>query len=221
TRYANELEAGVVWESEGEVDIVGSDEWDSENENEETTDESTKEAGSESEEEYKSEEAENMSVISVGGLSNFDGCKEPADNTVTMPAAAAKAGSESIVTGTNQESGVDPAEDYVASPNWLREWNLALDELRDMTSESWTGCTSQELKFRRSNVLENLRQVLDIVAWGTGTEFFATGVAASPDSAQGFWYAILRAGDALLTLWVITRVIKYLFLVIRCVFILN
>ncbi|KEP46070.1 hypothetical protein V565_220460, partial [Rhizoctonia solani 123E] len=215
TRYANELEAGVVWESEGEVDIVGSDEWDSENENEETMDESTEEAGSKSEEEYESEEAENMSVISVGGLSNFNGCKEPADNTVTMPAAAAKAGSESIVTGTNQESCVDPAEDYVASPNWLRadiavasklreefaiRWNLALDELRDRTSESWTGCTSRELKFRRSNVLENLCQVLDIVAWGTGTEFFATGVAASPDSAQGSrQFAMRYLGPALCT----------------------
>ncbi|KEP45187.1 hypothetical protein V565_306010, partial [Rhizoctonia solani 123E] len=80
TRNANNLEADVNWESEGELENVGSDEWDSENENEETTSgspttrENTKEVGTdsaaenESKEEYRSGEGEKMSIVSVGGL---------------------------------------------------------------------------------------------------------------------------------------------------------
>ncbi|EUC58208.1 hypothetical protein RSOL_238680, partial [Rhizoctonia solani AG-3 Rhs1AP] len=205
-------------ESEENSDDTGSDEWDSEQEEQtesrsSTTRESTEEIDQESalhDQESalgdqnidESEEEDKMSLVSVGGPSEFDprDTTEGIDHDTTIrqfdPVDEVV---DALAVVTSPDSNVDPAEDYIASPHRLDEWNLALKELGDMMDQSWTGCSPRELQFRRSNVAENLRQVLDIMSWGVGVEFFATGIVASPEAGQGFCTSSSRSDPFLST----------------------
>ncbi|EUC56770.1 hypothetical protein RSOL_196090 [Rhizoctonia solani AG-3 Rhs1AP] len=189
-----DVEDGSVEGSEN----AGSDEWMSDNNNgttdEATTNENTEEAttgsGSDSAVGGESEEAEDMSVVPVGGPSDYMDeyhAPQPIQDTKTTQTGSGAVMAKARSRSTSAESMVDPALDYVPSPRRMREWKGTLNELREMTSASWTGCSAHELKTRRSNVAENLRQVLDILYWGVGVECFATGAIVSPISGhQGF-----------------------------------
>ncbi|KDN33490.1 hypothetical protein RSAG8_13420, partial [Rhizoctonia solani AG-8 WAC10335] len=170
---------------EGESEDGGSEEWETESNGDmnQGTGTESMDVGLASEYAEQSSEPDKMSRIFMGsgGSVPDEEVMEPGgDTTVTAPAGPSTAAPDAESTDTGSDDMDNPTMDYLASPERVKGWKLALDELMELTQTSWTGCMGPELKSRRMNVPNNLRQVLDLMSWGVGVELYATGIMVSP-----------------------------------------
>ncbi|CAE6459589.1 unnamed protein product [Rhizoctonia solani] len=114
--------------------------------------------------------------------------QDPSDHGNVAPSKLAKeprATDSATAVGASQgppdksHISVDMTEDYLASAERVQGWRDALEDLWELTTSSWNGRSERELRVRRENTPDNIRQVLDMIAYGVGVESFAAGLIVS------------------------------------------
>ncbi|KAG8751855.1 hypothetical protein FRC11_008935 [Ceratobasidium sp. 423] len=120
------------------------------------------------------------------GTDRNEGTQDESVANMTTADSKAPAERPAATMSPSEPSPSDPAYAFIPSNRTMKAWEITLGLLERIRKRNWTECSKEELSRRQDCVPDIMYDIIDLLAYTTGVEIYATGVMVPDGQPTNF-----------------------------------